>query len=276
MKKLVLSIFLLVMAATSLNASSAFYGKSTTTPPDGIGNQPSQYTVTASPNQTNGGYTTGGGAYTAGAQVTLDATANQGWKFINWTEYGSQVSTDATCGITVDSDRNLTANFVKQFSISVSSNPANGGYTAGGNTYPSGEMVTLKAYPNNGWVFSKWTENGTTVSTSETYTTYVDASRNLVANFVSTVGLPLYQVPTFKIYPNPSDGQLFIENSAHSQALISDISLINDSGECVYRKNENFSDKMAIDISGSKPGMYNLRITLADGKFTNYKIMLTE
>jgi len=266
----------MLLTCTLLNATSIESGTNIKTPPDRTGSQPSVYTVTASPNQANGGYTLGGGAYTPGSQVTLDAKANDGWVFINWTEYGSQVSSDPSCDITADADRNLTANFVKQFSVTVSPSPANGGYTSGGNTYPSGEMVTLKAYPNNGWAFSKWTENGKTVSTSDTYTAYVDASRDLVANFVSVVGLQFYQVPSFKIYPNPTDGQLVIENSTHSQAFISEISLINSGGECVYRKNENFSDRMAIDITGSKPGAYNLRITLTDGKFTNYKIMLTE
>lgn len=266
----------MVSTCTFLYAAGVTPGTNKISPSDGPVVQLSQYTVSASANQTNGGYTTGGGTYIAGTQATLDATPNEGWAFINWTEFGSQVSADATCDIKVESDRSLTANFVKQFLITVSSGPANGGYTTGGNTYPSGEKVTLRAYPNNGWVFSKWTENGKTVSTSETYSTHVDASHNLLANFVSTVGLPMYKVPSFKIYPNPTDGQLIIENSSHSQAMITEISLVNAAGECVYRKNENFSDKMVIDIAGSKPGMYNLRILLTDGKFTNYKIMLTD
>jgi hypothetical protein len=276
MKKNLLTIIFTILIATLLNAAGILSGTNSSSPSDSPGSQPSVYTVTAFPNQANGGYTTGGGAYTPGSQVSLDAKANEGWVFINWTEYGSQVSSDPTCDITVDADRNLTANFVKQFSVSISSSPARGGYTSGENTYPSGEMATLKAYPNNGWAFSKWTENRRTVSTSETYTTYVDANRNLVANFVSAVGLQFYQVPSFKIYPNPTDGLLIIENDNHGQSMISEISLINSGGECVYRKNESFSDRMAIDISNSKPGAYNLRITLVDGKFTNYKIMLTE
>jgi hypothetical protein len=275
MKKLLL-LLSMILTVTLINAAGILSGSNTNTPPDSPGSQPALYTVTAFPNQTNGGYTKGGGAYTPGSQVTLDAEANEGWVFINWTEYGSQISSDPNCDIIVDADRNLTANFVKQFTVKTTSSPANGGYTAGGNIYPSGEMVTLKAYPNNGWAFSKWTENGKTVSTSDTYSTYMDANHNLVANFVSAVGLQFYQVPSFKIYPNPTDGQLIIENNTHSQAFISEITLINSSGECVYRKNENFSDKMTIDISGSKPGAYNLRISLTDGKFTNYKIMLTE
>jgi hypothetical protein len=275
MKKHLLALIFLVMTSAWSLADNTFVS-GTNQPPDSPESQPSQYTVTASVNQANSGYTSGGGAFFAGSQVTLDATANPGWVFVNWTEYGSQVSTDASCELSVEANRNLTANFVKQFSINVSSNPANGGYTAGANTYPSGEMITLKAYPNSGWVFSKWTENGKTVSTSESYSTYVDANRNLVANFISTVGLPIYQVPSFKIYPNPTEGQLTIENSAPGQASISEISLIDASGVSVFKKNDNFSDMMVIDISGSKPGRYNLRIMLTDGKFTNYKIMLTD
>jgi hypothetical protein len=276
MKNFLLLVFYSALAVIQINAANITSGSGNSKPPDGPGSQPSEYTITASANMPNGGYTSGGGAYITGSQATLDATPSPGFVFVNWTEYGSQVSTDATYEVKVDADRQLMANFVKQVAITVTSIPSNGGYTSGANTYPSGEMVKLKAYPNNGWVFSKWTENGVTVSTSESYSTYADASHNLVANFVSTVGLPLYQVPSFKIYPNPTDGQLIIENSTHSQAFISEITLVNNTGQCVYRKNDNFSDKMVIDISGSAPGRYNLRISLTDGKFNNYKIMLTD
>jgi len=276
MKKLLLLFIGTVFIITLPNAAASLSAANMLAPPDGPGPVPSAYSVNAFPNQTNGGFTKGGGAYVPGSQVKLEAVANEGWVFINWTEYGSQVSSDPSYDLTADADRTLTANFVKQYSVKVTSSPANGGYSAGGNTYPSGEMFTLKAYPNNGWAFSKWTENGKTVSTSETYSGYVDASRNLTANFVSAVGLLFYQVPSFNIYPNLNEGQLIIENSSHSQALISEISLINEGGEYVYRKTENFSDKMVIDIAGSKPGAYNLRVSLTDGKFSNYKIMLSE
>ena len=42
----------------------------------------------------------------------VEAVANEGYAFTNWTENGEVVSTDATYSFTLDSDRNLVANFI--------------------------------------------------------------------------------------------------------------------------------------------------------------------
>ncbi len=65
--------------------------------------------VSASPNE--GGSVLGGGSYTYGQSCTVHATVNEGYTFFNWTENGSEVSTDPTFTFTVNSDRNLVANF---------------------------------------------------------------------------------------------------------------------------------------------------------------------
>ena len=42
----------------------------------------------------------------------MTATANEGYKFLNWTENGEVVSENAEYSFTITSDRNLVANFV--------------------------------------------------------------------------------------------------------------------------------------------------------------------
>lgn len=59
-----------------------------------------------------GGEVSGTGIYSAGAECTLTATANEGYIFINWTENGEVVSSDAEYTFTVTSNRNLVANFM--------------------------------------------------------------------------------------------------------------------------------------------------------------------
>lgn len=71
------------------------------------------YTVTATANPTAGGTVTGGGEYEEGTTVTLTATANEGYTFVNWAENGSEVSADASFTFTASGDRNLTAVFKK-------------------------------------------------------------------------------------------------------------------------------------------------------------------
>src|ERR1035437_2342291 len=53
------------------------------------------YTVTLSSNPAAGGTTTGGGTYNLDSSVTVTATPNTGYLFINWTENGIAVSTNA-------------------------------------------------------------------------------------------------------------------------------------------------------------------------------------
>jgi hypothetical protein len=49
-----------------------------------------------------------------GQSCTVTATANEGYYFTNWTENGAVVSSEAAYTFTVDSDRELVANFTNQ------------------------------------------------------------------------------------------------------------------------------------------------------------------
>ncbi|MCF0200367.1 MAG: redoxin domain-containing protein [Bacteroidales bacterium] len=146
-----------------------------------------QYTISTSSNPSAGGSTSGGGSYDEGASCTVHATANSGYTFTNWTENGAQVSTNANYTFTVTGNRTLVANFTQQpssYTITTSSNPSNGGTTTGGGTYPSGASCTVTATANPGYVFQKWMQGSTQVSTNPSYTFTVTGNRNLVAYFV--------------------------------------------------------------------------------------------
>ncbi len=67
--------------------------------------------------------------------------------------------------------------------ITVTANPTNGGTVTGGGTYEQGQQCTITATANTGYSFSKWTRNGTQVSTNASYTFTVTASANYVAVF---------------------------------------------------------------------------------------------
>ena len=146
------------------------------------------FTISVSANPSNGGSVTGGGTYNQGQSCTVHATANSGYTFVNWTENGTQVSTNANYTFTVTGNRNLVANFQaqpQQYTISVSANPSNGGIVSGGGTYNQGQSCTVSATANSGYTFVNWTENGTQVSTNANYTFTVTSNRNLVAHFTT-------------------------------------------------------------------------------------------
>jgi hypothetical protein len=71
----------------------------------------STYAISTSSNPVTGGSTTGSGSFTSGTSVTVTATANGGYTFVDWTENGVQVSTNPTYTFTLSANRNLVANF---------------------------------------------------------------------------------------------------------------------------------------------------------------------
>ena len=145
------------------------------------------YTITVSANPSNSGTTSGGGTYTHGQSCTVIATSADGYTFMNWTENGSVVSTDANYSFIVTSNRSLVANFEEQqpdtYNINVSPNPNIGGTVTGGGNYNGGQQCTVTATANTGYSFVNWTENGEVVTTNASYTFIVTGNRTLVANF---------------------------------------------------------------------------------------------
>src|SRR5690606_2222056 len=59
-----------------------------------------------------GGTATGSGNFTQSSEVELLAAANDGYRFVNWTENGTIVSTDATFNLTMAGNKQLVANFI--------------------------------------------------------------------------------------------------------------------------------------------------------------------
>ncbi len=119
----------------------------------------------------------------------MHATPKAGYSFVNWTENGSQVSSNSYYTFTVTKNRSLVANFQrKNYSITTAANPTTGGSGTpiGGNTYQYGQTCTVKAVANTSYVFVNWTEDGVQVSSNANYTFTVTGNRNLVANFVQS------------------------------------------------------------------------------------------
>jgi hypothetical protein len=162
------------------------------------------YTVSLSSNPAAGGTTSGGGTFNSGSSVTVTATPNSGYTFINWTENGVEVSTSASYQFIINGNRTLVANFSSPsitYTVLLSSVPPEGGTTSGGGTYTSGTSVTVIATPNSGYTFINWTENGIVVSTNASYQFILVNDRTLVANF--EIGGITY---TVTLSSNPPEG----------------------------------------------------------------------
>ncbi len=207
-----------------------------------------------------GGIATGGGSYLYGDNLTVTATANEGYNFINWVEDDNVVSTEANYSFTVTGSRSLTAIFdLKTFEIAASVDPEEAASISGSGTYNYGDEVTLTFDRNEDWAFQNWTENGEVVSEESTYTFIATESRNLVAHFVFTVGLGENNIAA-KVYPNPTHGEVTLEGEG-----IQSVRIVNAFGQTVYNAKVE-GNQAHIDLSQMAKGVYMMHIEAEGGQ----------
>ena len=121
--------------------------------------------------------------YDSGSTVGLKAHPNTGYHFVNWS--GDASSTSDSVSITMNSTKNVTANFevnaVNMFALTITS--ANGSVTKTPDKtqYDSGSTVSLKANPNAGYHFVSW--SGDASGTSDTATVIMKVTKTVTANF---------------------------------------------------------------------------------------------
>jgi len=148
------------------------------------------YEINVSANPLMGGIVSGDGTYSHGDIVTLTATPNNGYGFVNWTKGGTVVSTDATYTFTATEDADFVANFqFTSYIITARANPNVGGVVTGDGIYEEGDLCTLTATANENYTFVKWTKNGTLVSTEPTLTFNVTESAFYIASFTYDLGI---------------------------------------------------------------------------------------
>ena len=140
------------------------------------------FTITAAAAPLGGGLVTGAGTYESGSPVTLEAVANAGYSFVNWTEAGIEVCADAVYNFTADANRSLTANFVPLVGIATSGITSDGA-AYGDGAYLFGQAVELRAVPRTDRAFRRWDENGAPVCSTATYRFTATVARLLVAVF---------------------------------------------------------------------------------------------
>ena len=148
----------------------------------------STVTITAVAEPANGGSVSGSGSYPGGASVTVSATPNPDFSFVNWTESGSPVSVLTDYQFIATADHTLVAHFAPAYTITTSAAPSDGGTTTGDGSYPEGASASVVASPNPGFAFVNWTQNDAVVSDLASYQFTVAANRHLVANFVAQQG----------------------------------------------------------------------------------------
>jgi hypothetical protein len=129
-----------------------------------------------------GGTTTGGGAYAAGASVTVTATPASGYVFVNWTENANEVSATESYQFTASGDRSLVANF-DECTLTLAVDPQESGtatITSGNAKGACNRSVTVLATAKSNYTFDKWSDGNTSASRTVTVT---QRTQSLTATF---------------------------------------------------------------------------------------------
>ncbi len=139
------------------------------------------YTISVAANPTEGGTVDGAGNFNHGQQAAVTATPNEGYDFVNWTENGIEVSTDAEYVFNANNNRNLLANFeLRTCAVVFEVVNGNGSLSASvdgeeidsGDPVPEGKEVVFVAIPASGYQIKEWQLNGLVLDghTGETLT----------------------------------------------------------------------------------------------------------
>ena len=222
---------------------------------------PDTYYINVSPNPSIGGTVTGGGSYAEGQQCVVTATANTGYTFINWTENGEEVTTEASYSFIVAGNRNLVANFtLNTYTITVLADPVNGGIVSGMGSYNHGESCTLTAECNENYTFVNWTKDGVEVSDDFNYTFTVTANEEYVAHFQFVDNVEEKPIMS-KVFPNPFTSMVSIK----AEKSIKAVRVFDTYGRLV--KEQNVSGlEIEIDLSELSIGTYLLQLDYGDSR----------
>ena len=159
--------------------------------PDLEPEQPVEYELTISSSAGGSVTTPGEGAFThdAGTVVSLMTSPDSGYRFADWTGDVNTIAdvNAASTTITMSGDYSITANFVKQYNLTISST------TGGSVTIPGegvfaldeGEVVDLVAEPEDGYHFVGWAGGGAPIVdvTSATTTILMSDNYAIIAGF---------------------------------------------------------------------------------------------
>lgn len=139
------------------------------------------YTITVTSNNPDMGSVSGGGTFIEGTVTTIAATANSGYRFVQWND--GNTATIRT--ITVNADATYTAYFeavTQYFTITVLSADETMGTASGSGAYQQGTTATISAQPHPGYQFARWNDG----VTDNPRTLVVTADATYIANFTTT------------------------------------------------------------------------------------------
>ncbi|MDR4988589.1 MAG: T9SS type A sorting domain-containing protein, partial [Bacteroidales bacterium] len=140
-----------------------------------------------------GGTVSGGGDYIAGSQVTVSASPNPGFEFLNWRKDGVIIESAPEFQYTMPPyHHTLVAHFIPEgtptYDVTLAVNNPDYGYVTGEGTFVEGDYVIVQAFQFAGYIFDHWSDDNDLYEQSNPYVFAMpDDDIHLTANFRDVV-----------------------------------------------------------------------------------------
>ena len=185
-----------------------------------------------------------------GTSIIVEAVPSANYRFDHWTgDIPPGHENDNPVTITMDSGKDITAHFVRQYILTIIADP--GGTTQpapGTHIYDSGASVGITAYPDSGYRFSNW--SGDVSGINNPLEINMDSDKTVTAHFIQLHTLTILTtgegttdpVPGVHDYDTgaevsitaiPESGYEFIEWSGDISGTENPVTLIMDSDKSV-------------------------------------------
>lgn len=177
-----------------------------------------EYELNIIKNPSEGGVVSpNGGFYSEGTNLSVVAEPSSEYEFLNWT--GDIESSSSTISFEINSDLNLTANFIKkkyELTIEVDGKGSvfqeiiKPGIT---DEYNSGTILKLTALPVDGWVFVEWQGDIQDINNPIEVTIEKPITIKAVFKHYPASGLPIVKIKTNQVVGPAMDKDSYVEGS---------------------------------------------------------------
>lgn len=138
------------------------------------------------------------------------------------------------------------------------------GAVLGAGYYPEGDTVELQAICMFGYAFSRWNDEETVVSRESTYRFVAHYDTKLTATFrvAGVANEPLHAAETLTVYPNPTDGALYVENLPEG---VFTGGIYDLSGRKLTPLRVQGGETLSLPVAKLRKGTYVIKLTASGG-----------